>query len=136
MIGSYLVEKLVKEKYKVLVIDDFSKGQQIANFKNIKKKIEILRLNLETSKKLSNIFKNYPNIFHLASRAYGVGYSKGNHKKIFDHNKKITNNILKQINNSDIEYLQCVSSSCVYRDTGPIKISEKFGLRGFQKKLI
>ena len=91
-------------------------------------------MNLETSKKLSNIFKNYPNIFHLASRAYGVGYSKGNHKKIFDHNKKITNNILKQINNSDIEYLQCVSSSCVYRDTGPIKISEKFGLKRFSRK--
>ena len=36
LIGSYLVEKLVKEKYKVLVIDDFSKGQ-LKNLKNIKK---------------------------------------------------------------------------------------------------
>ena len=82
LIGSYLVEKLVKEKYNMLVIDDFSKGQ-LKNLKNIKKKLKYYILNLETSKKLSNIFKNYPNIFHLASRAYGVGYSKGNHKKNF-----------------------------------------------------
>ena len=61
---SRVLNQLVKEKYKVLVIDDFSKGQ-LKNLKNIKKKIEILRLNLETSKKLSNIFKNYPNIFHF-----------------------------------------------------------------------
>ncbi len=132
LIGSYLVEKLAKKKYKVLVVDDFSKGH-LKYLKNIKKKIKIIKIDLETSQKLSVIFKDYPNIFHLASRAYGVGYSKGNHKKIFNHNKRITNNIIKQIN-SNVKYFQCVSSSCVYRDTGPSKISEKFKLNGYPEK--
>lgn len=133
LIGSYLVEKLVEKKYEIMVIDDFSKGQ-MKNLKKFKNKIKIKKINLETSSELKNIFKEYPNIFHLASRAYGVGYSKGNHKKIYTHNKKITDNIIKQIPNSGFYYFQCISSSCVYRDSGSNKISEKFGLRGYPEK--
>ena len=133
LIGSYLVEKLVKKKFDVCVIDDFSKGQ-LKNLSSVKKKIKILKLNLEKYKKLNKIFNESSIIFHLASRAYGVGYSDKNHKKIYNHNLKITNNIIKSLKDTEVTYLQCVSSSCVYRDTGPNKISEKLKLLGKPEK--
>ena len=133
LIGSFLVEKLVKERFDVCVLDDLSKGQ-LRNLKSVKDKIKILKLNLEKNAKLKNIFSEYSNIFHLASRAYGVGYSKGNHSKIYKHNLMITNNIIKSMKGAKIKYLQCVSSSCVYRDTGPDKISEKLKLYGKPEK--
>lgn len=132
LIGSYLVEKLVKKKYQVCVIDDLSKGN-LNNLNSVIKKIVFIKLDLEKNN-LSKIFFNYKTVFHLASRAYGVGYSKGNHKKIYNHNLRITKNILKSLKNSKIEYFQCVSSSCVYRDTGPNKISEKLKLNGKPEK--
>ncbi len=133
LIGSYLIEKLVKKRFTVCVVDDFSKGQ-LKNLSSIKKKIKILKLNLEKYKKLNKIFNEFSIIFHLASRAYGVGYSDKNHKKIYNHNLKITNNIIKSLKDTNVEYLQCVSSSCVYRDTGPNKISEKLKLLGKPEK--
>ena len=133
LIGSHLVEKLVSRKYEVTVIDDFSKGK-IDNLENVKKKIKIIKLDLEKKRDLTKLFVEHKIIFHLASRAYGVGYSNGNHKKIFLHNKKITDNIFKNLKKSKINYFQCVSSSCVYRDSGPTKISEKMTLSGLPEK--
>ena len=128
LIGSHIVENLVTKKFKVTIIDDFSKGK-ISNLKKVKKKIKIIKLNLEKKFDLSGLFTEHKIIFHLASRAYGVGYSDGNHKKIFLHNKKITDNIFKSLKKSKIDYFQCVSSSCVYRDSGPSRISEKMNIR-------
>ena len=133
LIGSYLVEKLVKKNYYVCVIDDFSRGQ-LKNLSSVKKKIKIFNVDLEKYRKLDKIFDEFSVIFHLASRAYGVGYSNKNHKKIYNHNLKITNNIIKSLKNAKIEYFQCVSSSCVYRDTGPNTISEKLKLLGKPEK--
>ena len=133
LIGSYLVENLVKKNFYVCVIDDFSKGQ-LKNLSSVKKKIKIVKVDLEKYNKLDKIFEEFSVIFHLASRAYGVGYSNKNHKKIYNHNLKITNNIIKSLKNAKIEYFQCVSSSCVYRDTGPNKISENLKLLGKPEK--
>ena len=133
LIGSRLVESLVSKNFKVTVIDDFSKGK-ISNLKKVKKKIKIIKLNLEKKFDLSSLFTEHKIVFHLASRAYGVGYSDGNHKKIFLHNKKITDNILSSLKKSKINYFQCVSSSCVYRDSGPSRISEKMKLTGSPEK--
>ncbi len=133
LIGSHIVENLVTKKFKVTIIDDFSKGK-ISNLKKVKKKIKIIKLNLEKKFDLSSLFTEHKIIFHLASRAYGVGYSDGNHKKIFLHNKKITDNIFKSLKKSKIDYFQCVSSSCVYRDSGPSRISEKMRLSGKPEK--
>ena len=44
--------------------------------------------------------------------------------------KNKVNNIFKSLKKSKIDYFQCVSSSCVYRDSGPSRISEKMRLTG------
>jgi UDP-glucose 4-epimerase len=133
LIGSYLVELLVIKGYKVVVIDDFSKGKR-GNLKNVEKKIDIKVVNLENHKNLYKILKGCKIIFHLASRAYGIGYSKNNHSKILEHNEKITNNIIASLSKIKIDYFQCVSSSCVYDDNGPIRISEEINPIGIPEK--
>ena len=133
LIGSHLVELLVKKGHKVVVIDDFSKGKK-QNLKKVKNKIDIRRINLENKKNLHEVLKDCKIFFHLASKAYGIGYSKNNHSKILLHNEKITNNLILSLSKIKIEYFQCVSSSCVYDDDGPLKIKEELEPKGMPEK--
>ena len=64
-------------------------------------------------------------IYHLASRAYGVGYSSKNHIETLIHNEKITNNLLEVFEESKPYKILITSSSCVYMDEGPDLISER-----------
>ena len=133
LIGSYLVEYLVKKKHNVVVIDDFSKGKK-DNLKKVINKIDIRCIDLEKKKNLHNVLKDCNIFFHLASRAYGVGYSTNNHTKILSHNEKITNNLISSLDKIKVDYFQCVSSSCVYDDNGPKKISEEIYPKGKPEK--
>ena len=58
-------------------------------------------------------------VFHLASRAYGVGYSSKNHLPILEHNERITNNLIAELMATPAKRLLVTSSSCVYPDDGP-----------------
>ena len=93
LIGSFLSEILVKNDYKVFIVDDFSKGQY-ENLKNIEDDIEVIETDLQNLNQARKSLKNAKNIYHLASRAYGVGYSSKNHVETLLHNEKITNNLL------------------------------------------
>ena len=133
LIGSYLTELLVSKGHKVVVIDDFSKGKK-ENLKKIEDQIDIRYVDLENKKNLHNDLKDCRIFFHLASRAYGIGYSKNNHSKILLHNERITNNLISSLSKIKIEYFQCVSSSCVYDDNGPEKIKEEIEPKGIPEK--
>ena len=133
LIGSYLAEHLVSKGHKVVVIDDFSKGKK-GNLSTIKEKIEIRYIDLENKKNLHKALSDCKIFFHLASRAYGIGYSKNNHSKIFLHNEKITDNLISALLKIKIDYFQCVSSSCVYDDDGPDLIKEEVEPIGIPEK--
>jgi len=133
LIGSHLVELLVSKGHKVVVVDDFSKGKK-SNLKKVKDKIKIRRFDLEKKKNLYNVIKDCNVFFHLASRAYGIDYSKNNNKKILSHNEKITNNLISALLKIKVDYFQCVSSSCVYDDNGPRKIKEEIEPKGYPEK--
>ena len=124
LIGSFLCERLVESGNKVVVVDDFSKGQ-IKNLDTILDKIEIIEADLQQLSQARKALANAKNIYHLASRAYGVGYSSKNHIETLIHNEKITNNLLEVFENSKPEKIMISSSSCVYMDNGPDLISER-----------
>ena len=67
-IGSNLVEELVKRKYKVIVLDNFSTGRK-SNLKDVRKKINIIKSDLSKQKKLNKVLKNIDYVFHLAGLA-------------------------------------------------------------------
>ena len=124
LIGSFLCERLVNLGYKVFVVDDFSKGD-MNNLKNIENKIEVIEADLQDLAQSKKSLANAKNVYHLATRAYGVGYSSSNHIETLLHNEKITNNLLEVFEKTKPRNLLITSSSCVYMDDGPETISER-----------
>ena len=83
----FYAEILVNNGYKVYVVDDFSKGRK-ENLKNIENKIEIIEADLQDISQARKSLSKAKNIYHLASRAYGIGYSSKNHIETLLHNEK------------------------------------------------
>lgn len=125
LIGSYLCERLVSYGKKVFIIDDFSKGQ-IKNIKNFENDVEIIEADLQNLSQAKNSLSKAKEIYHLASRAYGVGYSSKNHIETLLHNEKITNNLLETFEETKPTKLMITSSSCVYMDEGPDSLAERY----------
>ena len=123
LIGSFLCERLLDKGYKVFVVDDFSKGQ-INNLQNILNKVEIIEADLQDLSLAKKALSEAKTIYHLASRAYGVGYSSKNHIETLIHNEKITNNLVEIFEDTKPKKVMIASSSCVYKDDGPDLISE------------
>ena len=123
LIGSFLTERLVSAGGKVVVADDFSKGrrQYIAG---VMDKVEIREGDLEQADAMARALAGADIVFHLASRAYGIGHSSGNHIAILEHNERITNNLVHELARRPVARLVVASSSCVYPDDGPGTLPE------------
>ena len=123
LIGSYLMECLVKRGAGVIVADDFSKGRR-SNLVNLIDRITIREGDLEQLSAMACAIDGADIVYHLGSRAYGIGYSSGHHLALLQHNERITNNLLSVLARRPVEHLLVTSSSCVYPDDGPDTISE------------
>tara|TARA_Y100000589_G_C27177441_1_gene639381 strand:+ start:1298 stop:2281 length:984 start_codon:yes stop_codon:yes gene_type:complete len=129
LIGSFLCEILNNNGFKVFVIDDFSKGL-LRNLDSCINDIEIIEADLQNYNQALNALKDAKIVYHLASRAYGVGYSKEHHIETLIHNELITNNLLRIFQNNQLKEILVTSSACVYSDDGPDIISEKNDFSG------
>ena len=123
LIGSYLVEQLVSIGSRVIVIDDLSKGS-LANLESVIDQIEFRECNLEDRLASLEALVDCDIVFHLASRAFGVGYSSKHHLEILDHNELITNNLFSCLAVTKPSAILVTSSSCVYPDDGPNIVPE------------
>jgi nucleoside-diphosphate-sugar epimerase len=124
LIGSHLVEHLILCGYKVRVVDDFSKGK-LKHLESVKSQIEIFEGNLEDSSFSKIAFDGkWDYVFHLASRAYGIGYSSLHHLDVMFHNEIVTTNVLQALTTNPPNHVLITSSSCVHRDDGPDTTSE------------
>lgn len=123
LIGSYLADELVSSGAHVIVIDDFSKGLR-SNLSACASRIEIREGDLEDPSFSAESLADAEVVFHLASRAYGIGYGKGHHVKTMVHNERITNNLVAALADRRPKHLLIASSSCVYRDDGPDTVEE------------
>ena len=133
LIGSFLVDQLVELGAHVIVIDDFSKGL-MSNIEHNSKNIEIRKGNLEDINFAKQALNEGKIIFHLASRAYGIGYENENKIKILIHNEKITNNLIEVFKITKPKHLLITSSSCVYDDNLSNNVKESFELEGTPEK--
>lgn len=123
LIGSFLVERLVAAGAQVVVGDDFSKGRP-QYLSNVRDRIEIREGDLEQPDVMARVLDGAEIVFHLASRAYGVGYSSGRHLAILEHNERITSNLVQALARQPVAHLLVTSSSCVYPDDGPDTVPE------------
>ncbi len=129
LIGSFLCEILNKNGFKVIVVDDFSKGS-LNNLSSCLSDLEIIEADLQNYNEAQKALGKAKIVYHLASRAYGVGYSIDHHIETLIHNELITNNLLKIFQNNEIKEILLTSSACVYSDDGPDIISEKYDFYG------
>jgi nucleoside-diphosphate-sugar epimerase len=123
LIGSLLVERLVAAGARVTVADDFSKGRR-DYLAAVNDRIEIREGDLERAEVMERALVGANIVFHLASRAYGIGYSADNHLAILEHNEKITNNLMHELAKRPVSHLLVASSSCVYPDDAPTPLPE------------
>ena len=121
-IGSHLVEKLVKKKYKVIVIDNLSNGK-LDNLKAVRKKITFIKADLEKIKNLNKLLKKTDYIFHLSGLVKAAESIK-KPKKYFKSNVQSTLNILRSLNNTQTKKIIYAASASCYGKTRNFPISE------------
>ncbi len=124
-IGSHMVDFLLKKKFKVRVIDNFSGGHKknLAHHKN-NKLLEINKFNILTIKD-KKIFKDVDYVFHFA----GIGDivpSIEQPKKYMNVNIQGTINILELCKSANIKkFVYAASSSCYGLASVPTKENHK-----------
>ncbi len=110
-IGSHLVEHLVKQNKKVVVIDNLSTGR-LENIREFKKKIKFIDSDISKKGKWIKEFKGKYYVFHLAALA-DIVPSIQNPTEYFNSNVQGTLNLLEACRNGKIlKFLYSASSSC------------------------
>lgn len=110
-IGSHLVETLVNQNKRVVVLDNLSTGR-IDNIKPFLKKIKFIKCDLSKKGNWTNEFNEKCYIFHLAALA-DIVPSMQNPKKYFNSNVIGTLNLLEACRKIKVKkFLYSASSSC------------------------
>ena len=111
-IGSNLVDRLVEEGHKVIVIDNFVSGKKDNLSHHSKKNVKIIKSDISNNRKLYKHFKGVNYVFHLAGLAEIVP-SIENPRKYFMNNTLGTLNILEAAKQVKIKkFIYAASSSC------------------------
>jgi len=110
-IGSHLVEKLIKNKNKVIVIDNLSTGR-LENLKTFLHRITFVKADISKIKDIEKYFKGVQKVYHLAALA-DIVPSIQNPVKYYNSNVTGTLNVLKCSEKFKIKkFLYSASSSC------------------------
>jgi len=111
-IGSNLVDRLVQEGHKVIVLDNFVSGKKRNLSHHSKQNVKIINLDITNNKNLNKYFKGVNYVFHLAGLAEIVPSIK-NPRKYFINNTLGTLNILEAAKKVKIKkFIYAASSSC------------------------
>ncbi len=120
-IGSHTAEILIKNKKKVLIVDNLSTGSK----KLINKKAKFFKTNILNKNKVKKIIEknDIDSIIHLAA-VLSVGESEKNPKKYKRINVKGTKKLLEAIKDTKVKNIIFSSTCAVYKD-GFKKVTEK-----------
>jgi UDP-glucose 4-epimerase len=126
-IGSHLVEKLLKEKSEVTILDNFSNGKK----ENIKPfsgnpHLTIIREDLKKPATLKEKIKDFELIFHLAANPE-VRVGETDPKIHFEENVLTTHNLLEAIRETNLpKTMVFTSTSTVYGEASQIPTPENY----------
>ena len=124
-IGSHLVDRLIKEGYEVVVLDNFFSG----NIENIKHHLEsrmfyLVKGDIRNSDKVKEAVKNVDAVFHLAA-IVSVPLSIENPLLVNDVNVRGTLNLLEASLKADVKRFIYASSCAVYGEVDRLAINER-----------
>jgi len=124
-IGSHLVERLLKENFKVKLIDNFYNGK-ITNLQNFikNKNLIVHKVDILDKNKLETIFKNCKYVFHLAALA-DIVPSIENPQAYFETNVTGTFNVLEAAKKNKVEKIIYSASSSCYGISSQTPSNEK-----------
>ncbi|NIQ06537.1 MAG: SDR family NAD(P)-dependent oxidoreductase, partial [Candidatus Korarchaeota archaeon] len=113
-IGSHLVDRLMKEGYEVVVLDNFFSG----NIENIKHHLEsgmfyLVKGDVRSSDNVKEAIRNVDAVFHLAA-IVSVPLSIENPLLVNDVNVRGTLNLLEASLKADVKRFIYASSCAVY----------------------
>jgi len=119
-IGSHMVRYAHEHGHEVVVLDDFSTGNEWAI-----KECEILRVNLLDQEKLSKLLKglNFDGVIHFAAKSL-VGESVKKPDLYYRNNVVGTLNLINEMLNNDINNLVFSSTAAIFGNPLTDKISE------------
>ena len=134
-IGSHLVEKLISNNQKVIVIDDLSTGNMdnISEFKD-NNFIEFVESRVEDCQNLNSLIEGYDFCFHLAA-GVGVQYIMENVSKALLTNIEGTHKIIESCKINGIPLLLTSTSEVYGVSDDPIWTEESKSLIGPPTKL-
>lgn len=122
-IGSYLVEELVQEGAKVVVVDKIEK-RELHNLAPLLGAIEFIQRDLLELSACVEVTAGMDVVLNLAGKTSGIGYSATHHGELFTVNSLLSLNLLEAARRNGVPRLLVVSSSCVYPDDAPAPTAE------------
>ena len=128
-IGSHIVEQLIKNKEKVIIIDNLVTGYK----KLINKKAKFIKADIKNKSKITKIIKDYniSSIVHLAAYL-NVSEAEKNKKKYFQNNIIGTKNLLEACKNSSVKNIIFSSSCSIYGNVkGSVSENRKPNPQGY-----
>ena len=140
-IGSHVVEILIKNKKRVIIVDNLSTG-----FKRlINKEAKFIKADIKNTKKINQILIKYKidTIIHLAANLV-IGEGQKYPKKYYNNNVLGTKSILETLKNTNVKNFIFSSTAAVYKDglyrvkeTSPTRPKSIYGKTKFKaEKLI
>ena len=120
-VGSHLVQLLLENNHKVIVIDNLHTGKK-ENLESVIDKIEFQKIDIRNHESMKNILKNIDGVFHQAALTV-VQDSFSNPKEYYDVNVQGTENIFKLSIENKFKVVYA-SSSSVYGHKQKMPIEE------------
>jgi UDP-glucose 4-epimerase len=128
-IGSHIVEQLIKDKEKVIILDNLVTGYK----KLINKKAKFVKADIKSKIKIAKIIKdhNITDVIHLAAYL-NVGEAEKNKKKYYQNNIIGTKNLLQACKNSNVKNVIFSSSCSIYGNVkGSVDENKKPNPQGY-----
>lgn len=133
LVGSHLCDLLMEAGAMVTAIDDLSKGTE-DRLLHLKGKITFQKADLCHPQTAIDLFKDQEIVMHLASRAYGIAYSRDHDQEMLAFNRQINTSVLNACEQVRVERFCAVSSSSVYSDDAPYPTPELPTMTGHPEK--
>jgi len=124
-IGSHLVDRLTKEGYEIVVLDNFFSGK----IRNIKRHLDsrkffLVKGDIGNSEDVKEVIRNVDAVFHLAA-VVSVPLSIENPLLVNDVNVRGTLNLLEASLKAHVERFIYASSCAVYGEASSLPINEQ-----------
>lgn len=119
MIGSSLVKRLVKQKFKVSVIDNLWRGKLEYLFNDSGQPVidiekDFHDIDVSKSESFNHLMEGIDYVFHLADVVAGIDYVFKNQGDIFRQNMLINSNVINTIRKHPVQGLIYVGTACSF----------------------